>query len=152
MAIQLLPKTRNSVYGTEIRTPTEQPTKTYALDLREGKKRIYNIKYTHVDGQEAMHQAIAKILMTYNGWHDIYNSQYGFEIDDLIGRPKIVVVGRIAQRLKKALLADKRIYNVSDIKITNTQDGDYFASLRVETRFGNIDYQTNIYPWSKRGE
>ena len=153
MAIQLLPGSYKRVRGAEIENLTEQPTRTYALDLYGGRKRIHNIKEKHVDGREAMLQAIFKILATYLGWHDIYNDQYGFDVEGLIGNNRLAVLGRINHRVREALLADPRIYSVDKLHINTKESarGTYHVDLACTTRFGNINYGTNIYPWSGRG-
>lgn len=150
MAIQLLPNSYKRIQGSQIDNLLEQPTRTYALDITGSRKRIHNIKEKHVDGQEAMYQAIFKILASFWRWHDIYNDQYGFENDGLIGERRIVVTGRIAQRIQDALLADPRIFAVKNmvIDLSESAQGIYHVTFSAQTRFGQVNFDTNIYPWS----
>ena len=60
---------------TQVEEAAEPPSKTYRLDLEEG--RILGM----VDGQEAVRQAIHKAIITPRWKCLIYDNQYGSEIE-----------------------------------------------------------------------
>ena len=60
---------------------TEQPTHTYKMNLESNLIRGYT------DGQEAMKQAIYKILNTERYQYVMYSWNYGIELLDLYGEP-----------------------------------------------------------------
>ena len=79
-------------------------SKTYRLDL-EG-LRIAGM----IDNQEAIKQAIHKVLLTEREAYEIYGtSGYGIFLEDLIGQNRFIVEAELKRRIKEALLADDRV-------------------------------------------
>lgn len=80
----------------------------------------YKIKYEksdieqYVDNIEAVKQAIYKILMTDRYTYEIYNWNYGIELNNLLGKPKEYVYSEIERRIIDALSVDDRITKVYD--------------------------------------
>ena len=60
---------------------TEQPSKTYKMDLEGNTTRGYT------DGLEAMKQVVFKILNTERYKYPMYSWNYGVELEDLFGEP-----------------------------------------------------------------
>ena len=93
----------------ELVEESEQPTKTYKMLLENNRVRGY------ADGQEAMKQAIFKILQTERYQHDqVYSDNYGVEFYDLYGQPAAYCVPEIERRITEALTWDERIQRVSN--------------------------------------
>lgn len=93
----------------ELVEESEQPTKTYKMLLENNRVRGYT------DGQEAMKQAIFKILQTERYQYDqIYSDNYGVEFFDLYGQPATYCVPEIERRITEALTWDERIEQVSN--------------------------------------
>lgn len=117
------------------------PTETYNLDLN--KERI--LKY--VDGIEAMKQYIYKVLMTDRYRHEIYDWNYGFEIEDLIGKPLILVKAKLPNRITDALITDDRILSVHSFTFpTPTADKKTTLCVNfiVETIYGTIQAEKEV--------
>lgn len=68
----------------------------------------------YVDNIEAVKQAIYKILMTERYTYEIYNWNYGIELNNLLGKPKEYVYSEIERRIIDALSVDDRITKVYD--------------------------------------
>lgn len=68
----------------------------------------------YVDNIEAIKQAIYKILMTERYTYEIYNWNYGIELNNLLGKPKEYVYSEIERRIIDALSVDDRIIKVYD--------------------------------------
>ena len=66
-----------------------QPSRTYHLDL--DRKRVASM----IDGHDAIIQAVKKILYTERYAYVIYSSQYGVELDRLIGHEYDFIVSDI---------------------------------------------------------
>ena len=62
-----------------------QPTHTYKMHLKSGTVQGYT------DGQDAMRQAIYKILSTERYQYAMYSWNYGVELLDLYGEPMTYV-------------------------------------------------------------
>jgi phage baseplate assembly protein W len=92
----------------------QQPSLTYRIN----NNRIAG----KVDGIDAVRQAVSKILLTERFQYLIYNSDYGVELNSLIGQPQGYVQADIKRRITEALMQDDRIRNVTDFNIQF--DGD----------------------------
>ena len=86
------------------------PTLTYRV------QREKEIVSGTLEELEAMKQAVFKILFTERYQYEIYNWEYGMELNDLFGRAKSYVIPEIKKRIEEALLADDRIKAVTDFK------------------------------------
>ncbi|MEO3944109.1 DUF2634 domain-containing protein [Gorillibacterium sp. CAU 1737] len=107
--------------GSPLFTATEQEveqetSRTYRLDLANG--RISGI----VDGLEAVKQAAFKLLQTERFEYLIYDSDYGAELQAMIGLPGIFVPTELERVIREALLSDERIEDVRNLEMRTNQD------------------------------
>ncbi len=129
----MLPTT--TVFFEEIEefTKSENPTKTYYIDFK--KKRIVG----KVDGQEAMKQAIFKILQTERyEFNKVYSNYYGVELKELIGLAPFIVRVQLQPRITEALLCDDRIMSVVDFDI-QIHKKVVSVSFTAKTIFGDVE-------------
>lgn len=108
------------------------PSKTYAMDLKNG--RI--IGYT--DGQEAMKQAIYKVLNTERYEYGAYSNNYGVELAELIGMPMSYVLPEIKRCITDALTWDSRINSVDGFEFV-TDMGKVHCTFTVHTIHGDFN-------------
>lgn len=87
-------------------TVTEDPSKTFYIDF------INNKIVGTVDGLEAVKQAVFLILNTERYENMVYDWDYGFETQDLIGMPVGYVYPELKRRIEEALTQDDRIESV----------------------------------------
>ncbi len=114
------------------------PTKTYKMDLAGDRISGYT------DEQEAMKQAIYKILRTERYKYIIYSWNYGIELEDLIGMPVNYCVPEIERRIKEALLQDMRIEDVTEFEFDTTKKSVVLVKFTAYTEFGNIEIQEEV--------
>ncbi|GAB6927044.1 DUF2634 domain-containing protein [Paenibacillus sp. JCM 10914] len=107
----------------------EQPSLTYRLDLEKGTIS------GHIDGLEAVKQAVVKILQTRRFAHLIYSSNYGQELDSVIGRDPLWAYAEIERHIKEALLQDDRIMSVDEMNITFSGE-QAMAEFTVRSMYG----------------
>ena len=108
------------------------PSKTYKIDKTAGRIMGY------VDGQEAVHQAIRKILDTERYAHEIYGDNYGREFDALIGQDEDYVASVLEDILSEAVLMDDRVNSVTDFTLCSGEDLDSVVpSLTANTIYGD---------------
>jgi phage baseplate assembly protein W len=109
----------------------QRPSRTYRIDLKKG--RIIG----WADGSEAVKQAVFKILQTERFRYLIYDSDYGCELANLIGRDPLFVKSELRRRITEALMQDDRIDNVTDFEINIAGD---VATVRftVVSAFGSF--------------
>lgn len=115
---------------TEVQEAEEPPSKTYLLDLEEG--RILGM----TDGQEAVRQAIHKAIITPRWKCLIYDNQYGSEIEAAViqskGRASSDYVRAVIPGfVRDALRPDSRVTRVSGFifAFTSEEKAKYFPAL-----------------------
>lgn len=116
----------------------EQPTQTYKMDLESNLIRGYT------DGEEAMKQAIYKILSTERYQYTIYSENYGIELLDLYGEPVSYVCPELERRISEALTADERIESVTDFTFDLSQKGVVHVSFTAHTVFGDVQAEREV--------
>ena len=95
----------NNLVNTED-TVLEVPSKTFFIDF-------FNNKVVGtVDGVEAVKQAVFLILNTERYENMVYDWDYGFETQDLIGMPIGYIYPELKRRIEEALTQDDRIESV----------------------------------------
>lgn len=130
----LLPSNTFNI-GEEIEI-ISQPTYTYFYDTVN--KRIVE----HVDGIEAMKQAIYKIIETERYAYQIYDWNYGIELEGLIGKDPLFAMSEMKRVFTEALTQDDRILSLSDFKVTQKNtNSDFLISFTANTTEGDINIE-----------
>lgn len=111
---------------------TEQPTHTYKMNLESNLIRGYT------DGQEAMKQAIYKILNTERYQYVMYSWNYGIELLDLYGEPVSYVCPELERRITEALTWDDRIQTVDNFEFNISKKGEILVTFTAHTVFGDV--------------
>lgn len=119
-------------------TVEESPTKTYKMKLFGD--RING----STDEQEAMKQAIYKILNTERYSYPIYSWNYGIELKDLFGKPKSFCKSEIKRRVKEALLQDERILEVSAFSFEDKKRRELAVTFTAKTIYGEINITKGV--------
>ncbi|MCD8209179.1 MAG: DUF2634 domain-containing protein [Bacteroidales bacterium] len=132
----MLPAT-SGIFETNFEVTT-QPSYTYAMNLQLDRVRGYT------DGQEAMKQAIYKILNTERYQYEMYSWNYGVEFKDLFGKPVTYVVPELERRITEALTWDDRINSVDDFDFDTSRRGIVAVSFTAHTIFGDVEGETEV--------
>lgn len=111
---------------------TEQPTHTYKMNLES------NLILGYTDGQEAMKQAIYKILNTERYQYVMYSWNYGIELLDLYGEPVSYVCPELERRIREALTWDDRIQTVDNFEFNISKKGEILVTFTAHTVFGDV--------------
>lgn len=120
--------------------PAPLPSRTYMLDFESGQ-----IKEKIIDGQEAIRQSIQKAVLTARYRYLIYNSQYGCEIETLLGQdisPQLLH-SEITRVITEALKEDGRVRAVEQFQIERDSD-KLFVTFTVITAEGAIEQEVSI--------
>ena len=115
-----------------------QPSRTYHLDLV--RKRVTSM----IDGQDAIIQAVRKILYTERYAYVIYSSQYGVELDRLVGQEYDFIVSDIKRTLTEALLMDNRIISLENFEMKKTGLDTMEVNFLVNSIEGEINFSTEV--------
>lgn len=115
-----------------------QPSLTYRLDFE--RKRISEF----IDNEEAIMQLVMKILYTERYAYVIYSSQYGVELDRLIGQEYDFIISDLERTITEALLADDRILSITDFTTEQTAIDRMAVSFRVNSVVGATNISTEV--------
>jgi len=117
----------------------ELPSKTYAIDFVTGDIG------GELDGIDAIKQYIVKAIKTARFRFSIYDTDYGSEIDDLIGQDVSIALleTEIPRVIEEAILYDDRVISVYDFELTREGDRLY-VSFYVETAESTIPMEVTI--------
>ena len=112
-------------------------TKTYAIDF--DKKRIMG----KTEGKEALKQAIYKILFTERYAYEIYDWNYGCELNSLLGKSGKQIEALAEKYIEDALLADERIEQITDFK-TEFEKNKLKISFTAKTIYGDVNFEGEV--------
>ena len=114
------------------------PTRTYRIDFTQN--RIVGM----VDGQEAMLQALQKLLQTERYAYPIYSGNYGVELERFVGQNYDFIVSDLHRTLWECLSADNRISQIGNYAINKTGLDTLEVSFLVYTIEGVIETQVEV--------
>lgn len=117
-------------------TLEDEPTLTFKVE--NGRIR------SKIDEQDAMIQAVDKILRTERLVYPIYSDQYGNDLDDLIGKDMAYAKVEVERMLKEALLADDRVTAVKIDKIDQIDSDTLAVSGICTTVYGDINIDSEV--------
>ena len=116
-----------------------QPSRTYKLDFE--RKRIGGM----IDNEQAIIQMVMKILSTERYAYVIYSSQYGVELDRMIGQDYDFIVSDLERTITEALTADDRVIDITDFQINKIGTDKMEISFTVNTfDGGSVDIETEV--------
>ena len=104
---------------------------TYKLDLKN--KRIIGM----IDGLEACVQAMLKIILTERYSTVIYSSEYGTELETLIGVNIPLVQTDLERRLREALSVDVRFVDIKQFTTSVVGFNELEVQFLLETVYGS---------------
>lgn len=128
--------TRNDI--NENITVEESLTRTYKMKLFSDR---INGK---TDEQEAMKQAIYKILNTERYSYSIYSWNYGIELKDLFGKPKNFCKSELKRRIKEALIQDERILDVNAFSFEDKKRRELAVTFTANTIYGDVNITKGV--------
>lgn len=106
---------------------TQQPGRTYRLDP------ITGMITGMIDGLRAVRQTVFKILQTERFNHEIYDDEFGAELQAQIG--STAIRSDLSRRIRNALLQDDRIMDVTIEEVVTSGD-EAIISFTVTTIYG----------------
>ena len=115
----------------------EYPTETYLIDKSTGTiKKVGS-------GLPAMRQVIDIILNVERYQYQIYTSNFGRELNKLIGKPPEYVTSMLKRRIREALCFDSRILSVDNF-IFEVILGTVKCTFNVKTVYGTVTSEVEI--------
>ncbi len=108
-----------------------QPSLTWIIDRASNQVKCMD------DGLEAVRQAIEIALSTDRFRWQIYNSNFGQELQELIGEDEDYVMSELPRMIEDALSVDSRIIEVDNYVFTKNGDS-MRVTFDVLTVFGTV--------------
>ncbi len=115
-----------------------RPTNTFLIDWES--KQIVGMD----SGIAAMRQAVEIILATERFQWQIYNSNFGSELENLPGEEYGYIVGDLPRRIREAFSVDKRILSAENFVFTDLGGGRMAVSFDVRTVFGTFSEEVTL--------
>lgn len=126
----------NSASGIKL---IEHPTYTYKFDMLKNNIRQFT------DGLAAMEQMIYKALHTERYQYEIYDWNYGIELEGLFGKPTTYVHAELERRISECLLADDRITGIENFEFQSSDSKTVVAvKFTARTTLGDIPISSEV--------
>lgn len=116
----------------------DRPTNTFIIDWSS--RQIAGTD----SGLAAMRQAVEIILKNERFRWQIYSSNFGAELDDLVGEAFDYIKSEIPRRIEDAFSVDNRILSVDNYVFERTASGDMIVTFDVQTVYGTIPEEVTI--------
>lgn len=117
---------------------TELPTTTFIIDWSS--RQIAGIG----TGLDAMRQVVEIILANERFRWQIYDSNFGVELVELIGDDLDYIKAEIPRRIEEAFSVDNRILSVDNYVFTQPEPGSLHVSFDVQTVYGAMQEEVTI--------
>lgn len=118
-------------FGTEL-VLASQPSLTWLIDKEQNQVSRMD------DGLEAVRQAVEIALSVERFRWQIYSTNFGAELDDLVGEDEAYIVSELPRLIEEALSTDDRIRAVDDFGFSRTDSNSMTVTFAVHTVFGDI--------------
>lgn len=118
-------------FGTEL-VLASQPSLTWLIDKEQNQVSRMD------EGLEAVRQAVEIALSVERYRWQIYSTNFGAELDDLIGEDEAYIVSELPRLIEEALSTDDRIRAVDDFSFSRTDGNSMTVTFAVHTVFGDI--------------
>jgi len=117
----------------------EEILREYAWDFQKNEFILKDGKFVVVEGLEALNIWIRKALITERYRYLAYTTDYGSEIESLVGKnySKELTKSEIKRFLKEALEINPHIKGISDIDVLSYKD-KITVNFKVETDLGEV--------------
>lgn len=115
----------------------DMPTNTFMIDRDSGQVKGMG------DGLEAMRQAVDIILHTERFRWQIYNQNFGSELEGLIGDDYEFIAGELPRRIEDAFSVDSRILKAGNYVFSRRGDA-VKVTFDVSTVYGVIPGEVSI--------
>lgn len=114
-----------------------QPSKTWIID-----RNTMQVAYMD-EGLEAVRQAVEIALNVERFRWQIYNTNFGAELNDLVGDDEAYIEAELPRMVEDALSPDNRVVSVDNY--TFSRRGDALAvSFSVHTVFGDLEEEVEL--------
>ena len=118
-------------FDTEIQIAS-QPSKTWIIDRN-------TLQVSCMDeGLEAVRQAVEIALCVERFRWQIYDSNFGSELDGLVGEDEAYIIAELPRLIEDALSPDSRVVSVENYVFQRKDENTMTVSFDVHTVYGDL--------------
>ena len=114
-----------------------QPSKTWSID-----RNTWQVAYMD-EGLEAVRQAVEIALNVERFRWQIYNTNFGAELNDLVGDDEAYIEAELPRMVEDALSPDNRVVSVDNYAFSRRGDA-LSVSFSVHTVFGDLEEEVEL--------
>lgn len=114
-----------------------QPSKTWIID-----RNTMQVAYMD-EGLEAVRQAVEIALNIERFRWQIYNTNFGAELNDLVGDDEAYIEAELPRMVEDALSPDNRVVSVDNYTFSRSGDA-LTVSFSVHTVFGDLEEEVEL--------
>lgn len=114
-----------------------QPSKTWIID-----RNTLQVAYMD-EGLEAVRQAVEIALNVERFRWQIYNTNFGAELNDLVGDDEAYIEAELPRMVEDALSPDNRVVSVDNYTFSRSGDA-LTVSFSVHTVFGDLEEEVEL--------
>lgn len=114
-----------------------QPSKTWIID-----RNTMQVAYMD-EGLEAVRQAVEIALNVERFRWQIYNTNFGAELNDLVGDDEAYIEAELPRMVEDALSPDNRVVSVDNYTFSRSGDA-LTVSFSVHTVFGDLEEEVEL--------
>lgn len=114
-----------------------QPSKTWIID-----RNTLQVAYMD-EGLEAVRQAVEIALNVERFRWQIYNTNFGAELNDLVGDDEAYIEAELPRMVEDALSPDSRVVSVDNYTFSRSGDA-LTVSFSVHTVFGDLEEEVEL--------
>lgn len=114
-----------------------QPSKTWIID-----RNTLQVAYMD-EGLEAVRQAVEIALNVERFRWQIYNTNFGAELNDLVGDDEAYIEAELPRMVEDALSPDNRVVSVDNYAFSRRGDA-LSVSFSVHTVFGDLEEEVEL--------
>ena len=118
-------------FGTEL-VLASQPSLTWLIDKEQNQVSRMD------EGLDAVRQAVEIALSVERFRWQIYSTNFGAELDGLVGEDEAYIVSELPRLIEEALSTDDRIRAVDGFSFSRTDENSMTVTFAVHTVFGDI--------------
>jgi hypothetical protein len=116
----------------------EKPTRTFLIDWSS--KQVAGMD----EGLPAMRQAVEIILQNERFRWQIYSSDFGSELENLVGEERDFIESELPRRIDDAFSSDSRIVAVDNFEFSEPKVGELVCRFDVRTVYGTLREEVKV--------
>lgn len=134
----MIPQYEQTIERFRQKLNNEMTSRVFKIDWDENR-----LTSQHIDGKEAINQAVRVITATELGSWGIFPEWFGLEMRDMYGMPRPFVKANLERLIKEACNTDERIISIQDFSMEDIEKA-VVVRMTVECKEGTVPVELEI--------